>query len=234
MLSIRTLEVWYGTTEILRGVTFDVSAERVVALLGGNGAGKTTLLRTLSGIVKPRAGAITFNGAAIAGLSPRAVVTRGLVQVPQGRFVWPGMTVLDNLLLGAVTRRDRAGIQASIDDAFVLFPTLQRRQVDRAGLLSGGEQQMLAIARALMAKPRMLLLDEPSAGLAPRIIHEMVDALRALHRRGIAMLLIEQNVGLAAALADTAYVLANGVIAFETDGASLTSNAQVIRSYLGQ
>jgi branched-chain amino acid transport system ATP-binding protein len=234
MLSIRTLEVWYGTTEILRGVTLDVAADRVVALLGGNGAGKTTLLRTLSGIVKPRAGVITFNGAAIAGLSPRAIVTRGLVQVPQGRFVWPGMTVLDNLLLGAVTRRDRGEIQGSIYDAFALFPTLRRRQADRAGLLSGGEQQMLAIARALMAKPRMLLLDEPSAGLAPRIIHEMVDALRTLHQRGLGMLLIEQNVGLAAALADTAFVLANGIIAFETDGASLTSNAQVIRSYLGQ
>ena len=234
MLSIRTLEVWYGTTEILRGVTFDVAADRVVALLGGNGAGKTTLLRTLSGIVKPRAGAITFDGAAIAGLSPRSIVARGLVQVPQGRFVWPGMTVLDNLLLGAVTRRDRGEIRASVGDAFALFPTLERRQADRAGLLSGGEQQMLAIARALMAKPRMLLLDEPSAGLAPRIIHEMVDALRVLHQRGLAMLLIEQNVGLAAALADTAYVLANGVIAFETDGASLASNTQVIRSYLGQ
>jgi branched-chain amino acid transport system ATP-binding protein len=144
------------------------------------------------------------------------------------------MTVLDNLLLGAVTRHDKAEVRASVDAAFVLFPTLHRRQADRAGLLSGGEQQMLAIARALMAKPRMLLLDEPSAGLSPRIIGEMVDALRALHQRGLAMLLVEQNVGLAGALASTAYVLANGAIAFETDGASLASNPQIIRSYLGQ
>ena len=234
MLSIHALEVWYGTTVILRGVTFDVAADRIVALLGGNGAGKTTLLHTLSGIVRPRGGSIAFDGTSIAGLSPRGIVARGLVQVPQGRFVWPGMTVLDNLLLGAVTRRDKAEMRASIEDAFTLFPTLQQRQADRAGLLSGGQQQMLAIARALMAKPRMLMLDEPSAGLSPRIIGEMVEALRALHRRGLGMLLVEQNVGLAGALADTAFVLANGAIAFQTDGAGLASNSQVIRSYLGQ
>ena len=234
MLSIRALEVWYGTTEILRGVSFNVATDRVVALLGGNGAGKTTLLRALSGIVKPRGGAVEFDGGSIAGLPPRAIVSRGLVQVPQGRFVWQGMTVLDNLLLGAVTRRDKAEIRESIADAFTLFPTLKRRQADRAGQLSGGEQQMLAVARALMAKPRMLLLDEPSAGLSPRIIGEMVDALRALHERGLGMLLVEQNVGLAGALAETAYVLANGAIAFDTDGATLASNPRIISSYLGQ
>jgi branched-chain amino acid transport system ATP-binding protein len=234
MLSIRALEVWYGTTEILRGVSFDVASDRVVALLGGNGAGKTTLLRALSGIVKPRGGAIEFDGVSIAGLKPRAIVSRGLAQVPQGRFVWQGMTVLDNLLLGAVTRHDKAEIRASVTDAFTLFPTLRRRQTDRAGQLSGGEQQMLAVARALMSRPRMLLLDEPSAGLSPRIIGEMVEALLALHQRGLGMLLVEQNVGLAGALADTAYVLANGAIAFETDGASLASNPRIIGSYLGQ
>jgi len=234
MLSIRTLKVWYETTEILRDVSFDVPTDHVVALLGGNGAGKTTLLRTLSGIIKPRGGSIEFDGGSIAGLAPRTIVTRGLVQVPQGRFVWPGMTVLDNLLLGAVTRHDKAEIRASVADALTLFPTLRRRQADRAGQLSGGEQQMLAIARALMAKPRMLLLDEPSAGLSPRIISEMVEALLTLHRRGLGMLLVEQNVGLASALAGTAYVLANGAIAFETDGASLASNPQIIRAYLGQ
>jgi branched-chain amino acid transport system ATP-binding protein len=234
MLSIDGLEVWYGTTEILRGVTFDVADDRVVALLGGNGAGKTTLLRTLSGIVKPRRGTIGFDGQTIAGLPPRGIVARGLVQVPQGRFVWPGMTVRDNLLLGAVTRRDRAEVHASIEDAFTLFPALRVRQYDRAGQLSGGQQQMLAIGRALMARPRMLMLDEPSAGLSPRIIGELIEALRALHRRGLGMLLVEQNVGLAGALADTAFVLAGGAIAFQADGASLASNSRVIRSYLGQ
>jgi branched-chain amino acid transport system ATP-binding protein len=234
MLSVRTLEVWYGTTEILRDVSFDVAAGEVVALLGGNGAGKTTLLRTLSGIVKPRGGQIAFEGAPVAGLSPREMVVRGLVQVPQGRFVWPGMTVLDNLLLGAVTKRDKVANRKALSDAFALFPTLQRRQADYAGQLSGGEQQMLAVGRALMSQPRMLLLDEPSAGLSPRILGEMAEALRVLHRRGLSMLLVEQNVGLAAALAGTAYVLANGAIAFATDGATLASNPQVIRSYLGQ
>ena len=234
MLSIRALEVWYGSTEILRGVSFDVASDRVVALLGGNGAGKTTLLRALSGIVKPRGGTIAFDGVQIAGLKPRAIVSAGLAQVPQGRFVWQGMTVLDNLLLGAVTRRDKAEIRASVADAYTLFPTLFRRQTDRAGQLSGGEQQMLAVAQGLVRRPRLLMLDEPSAGLSPRIIGEMVAALRELHARGLGMLLVEQNVGLAGALADQAFVLANGAIAFETDGASLASNPQVIASYLGQ
>jgi branched-chain amino acid transport system ATP-binding protein len=234
LLEVSDLDVGYGRVGVLNRVTLNVPRGAIVVLLGGNGAGKTTLLRALSGIVKPRGGAIAFDGAPIAGLKPRAIVSRGLVQVPQGRFVWQGMTVLDNLLLGAVTRSDKAEIRASVADAFTLFPTLQRRQADRAGQLSGGEQQMLAVARALMAKPRMLLMDEPSAGLSPRILGEMVEALRALHARGLGMLLVEQNVGLAGALADTAYVLANGTIAFETDGASLVSNPRIIASYLGQ
>ena len=233
-LTVRDLKVWYGNTEIIRDVSFDVGQGQVVALLGGNGAGKTTVLRTLSGMVKPRSGQITFGGQRIGGLSAHDVVVKGVVQVPQGRYVWPSMTVLDNLLLGGVTRPKKAELPELLQSNYELFPMLKRRQADRAGQLSGGEQQMLAIARALMARPRMLLMDEPSAGLSPRMTQEMVEAMRELHRRGLGILLIEQNVGVAAALAERAIVLANGIIAMETDGAGLATNPKVISSYLGR
>ena len=234
MLTVRNLNVWYGLTEVVRDVSFDVPVNGVIALLGGNGAGKTTILKTISGMVRPRGGEILFEGKRIDGLDPRDIVCSGLVQVPQGRYVWPGMTVLDNLELGAVTRTDKAEIRASMEDAFALFPTLARKRNDKAAQLSGGEQQMVAVARAMMAKPRMLMMDEPSAGLSPRVTEEMVDALSKLHARGLGILLIEQNVGVAGALADRAYVLADGTIAFETSGAAIAHDPQVIRSYLGR
>jgi len=234
VLTVRNLSVWYGQTEVVRDVTFDVPGDGVIALMGGNGAGKTTILKTISGLVRPRGGEILFDGERIDGLHPRAIVVKGLVQVPQGRFVWPGMSVQDNLELGAATRTDKAEIAASIDDAFALFPALARKRADKAAQLSGGEQQMVAVARAMMAKPRMLMMDEPSAGLSPRVTEEMVEALRTLHARGLGILLIEQNVGVASALADRAFVLADGAIAFATTGAALASDPQVIRSYLGR
>lgn len=234
MLSVRNLNVWYGPTEVVRDVTFDVPPGRVIGLMGGNGAGKSTILKALSGLVTPRAGSITFNDQSIAGLHPRDIVVAGIVQVPQGRFVWPGMTVRDNLELGAVTRRDKAEISAGIEDAFALFPTLARKQKDRAGQLSGGEQQMVAVSRALMARPRLMMMDEPSAGLAPRVVEEMIQAIKTLNARGLAILLVEQNVGVAAALAEKAHVLANGELSFTTSGPELASDPQVIRSYLGR
>ncbi len=234
MLTVRNLNVWYGLTEVVRDVTFDVPAHGVIALMGGNGAGKTTVLKAISGLVRPRGGEILFDGKRIDGLHPRDIVVQGLVQVPQGRFVWPGMSVLDNLELGAVTRTDKAEIKVSIEDAFALFPTLARKRADKAAQLSGGEQQMVAIARAMMAKPRMLMMDEPSGGLSPRVTDEMVDALRKLHARGLGILLIEQNAGVAGALAEQVFVLADGTIAFETTGSALATDPQVIRSYLGR
>lgn len=234
MLDVRNLNVWYGVTEVVRDVTFSVPTGEVVALMGGNGAGKTTILNTLSGLLKPRGGEIALDGESIRDHHPHDIVVCGLVQVPQGRHVWPGMTVRDNLDLGAVTRKDKDSVRADIEEAFALFPILAERHDRRASSLSGGEQQMLAICRALMAKPRMLLMDEPSAGLSPRIVHEMVAAIRQLHRKGLTILLVEQNVGVASALADTAYVLANGEIAFSTDGAELATNPDVLRSYLGR
>ncbi|MBT6119285.1 MAG: ABC transporter ATP-binding protein [Rhodospirillaceae bacterium] len=234
MLDVRNLNVWYGVTEVVRDVSFSVPTGSIVALMGGNGAGKTTILNTLSGLLKPRGGELALDGESIKDRHPHDIVVRGLVQVPQGRHVWPGMTVRDNLDLGAVTRKDKDGIRADIEEAFALFPILAERRDQRASSLSGGEQQMLAICRALMAKPRMLLMDEPSAGLSPRIVQEMVAAIRRLHERGLTILLVEQNVGVAGALADTAYVLANGEIAFSTDGAELATNPDVLRSYLGR
>ncbi len=211
MLSVQNLNIWYGPTEVVRDVSFEVPDGRVIGLMGGNGAGQS-----------------------IAGLHPRDIVVAGLVQVPQGRFVWPGMTVRDNLELGAVTRHDKAEIRAGIDDAFALFPTLARKQKDRAGQLSGGEQQMVAVSRALMSRPRLMMMDEPSAGLAPRVVDEMVQAIKTLNTRGLAILLVEQNVGVAAALAEQAHVLANGELSFTASGRELASNPQVIRSYLGR
>jgi branched-chain amino acid transport system ATP-binding protein len=234
MLSIRHLSVAYGITEILRDVSLDVAPGQILALLGGNGAGKTTLLRTLSGLLKPRAGTIDFAGHPITALHPQQILRRGLAQVPQGRFVWPGMTVHDNLLLGAVTRRNRREIRACLTGVEQIFPTLARRRTDRAGQLSGGEQQMLAIARALMARPTMLLMDEPSAGLSPRLTAEMIQAIRSLNRSGLAVLLVEQNIGVAAALADHAVVLAHGEIVLRLSGRDIASSPQIIDTYLGR
>ena len=233
MLSVRNLNVWYGRTEIVRDVSFDVAAGAVVALMGGNGAGKTTVLRALSGLVRPRAGTIVFAGQALQGRDPRDMVVAGLVQVPQGRFVWPGMTVAENLDLGAITRK-RGERAAAVDRVNAIFPTLATKRHAAAGSLSGGEQQMVAVGRALMASPRMLLMDEPSAGLSPKIVDELVAAIARLKHEGLAILLVEQNVGMAGALAGTAHILANGAIALSVDGGSLASDPQVVRSYLGR
>jgi branched-chain amino acid transport system ATP-binding protein len=234
MLSVEHLNVWYGPTEVVRDVTFDVPAGRVIGLMGGNGAGKSTILKALSGLVVPKAGKVAFDGKSIAGLHPHDIVVAGIVQVPQGRYVWPGMSVRDNLELGAVTRRDKAEIRTGIEDVFTIFPTLARKQKQRAGQLSGGEQQMVAVGRAMMAKPRLMMMDEPSAGLAPRIVDEMIEAIKTLNKRGLSILLVEQNVGVAAALAETAHVLANGELSFTTTGRELATDPQVIRSYLGR
>ncbi|MGE0718804.1 MAG: ABC transporter ATP-binding protein [Alphaproteobacteria bacterium] len=234
MLAVAHLNVWYGVTEILRDVSFDVPEGRIVALLGGNGSGKTTILNTLTGLVKPRAGSVVLAGQECAGLRADEIVRKGMVQVPQGREVFQTMSVVENLEMGAATRAGRATIRADVEDMMTLFPTLARKSRQRAGSLSGGEQQMLAIARALMAKPRCLLMDEPSAGLSPVVVDTMIDAILALHARGLTILLVEQNVGVAAAAADSAHVLQNGEIAFSGPAGSLLDNPEVLRSYLGR
>jgi len=215
-------------------VTLEGPTGKIVGLLGGNGSGKTTMLNTLSGMVRPSGGSILFEGKECAGLSADNVVRSGIAQVPQGREVWPTMSVQDNLELGAATRRDWAGIRSDIDDVLSMFPKLAAARKRRAGSLSGGEQQMVAIARALMARPRCLLMDEPSAGLAPAIVGDMVDTILALNKRGLTILLVEQNIGVAAAVAEQAHILQGGEITFSGPAAGLVDNPEVLRSYLGR
>jgi branched-chain amino acid transport system ATP-binding protein len=234
MLSVEHLSVWYGVTPVLRDVSFDVPQGEVVALLGGNGAGKSTTLNALSGLLKPRSGTISFKGLRVDGLHPHELVVRGVAQVPQGRYVWPTMSVLDNLALGAITRRDGRGIRGDLAQMFEMFPVLAQRSHTMAGQLSGGQQQMLAIARALMSRPSMLLMDEPSHGLSPKIVEEMVAVIRRLNGDGLTILLVEQNVGVAAALATVAHVLRNGEIALTAPGPELIGNAELLHSYLGR
>ncbi|MCP1337856.1 ABC transporter ATP-binding protein [Futiania mangrovi] len=234
MLRIEHLSVWYGLTEVLRDVSFAVGKGQIVALLGGNGAGKTTLLKAMSGLLKPKAGGIWLEDKPIAGLHPHDIVVRGMSQVPQGRFVWPTMTVHDNLVLGAITRNDRAGIREDLDKVYAYFPRLKEKTRRAAGSMSGGEQQMLAIGRALMARPKVLLMDEPSHGLSPLMVEEMVATIARLNEEGMTIFLIEQNVGVAAELAGPTFVLANGEIALETTGHQVAHDPAVLRSYLGR
>jgi branched-chain amino acid transport system ATP-binding protein len=234
VLAVRHLKVAYGPTEVLRDVSFDVPEKSIVALLGGNGSGKTTLLNALTGLVRPRGGSIRLAGEECAGKRPDEIVRAGIAQVPQGRDVWATMTVAENLELGAVTRRDRAAILEDIESVYALFPALRERRKRRAGALSGGEQQMVAIGRALMARPRCLLMDEPSAGLAPAVVGDMVDAILELNRRDLTILIVEQNVGVAAAVAEFAHVLQNGEIAFSGPAGGLLDDPAVLRSYLGR
>ena len=221
MLEVRNLNVWYGVTEVLRDVSFEVPTGRIVSLLGGNGSGKTTILNTLSGLLVPRAGQVLLSGADVAGHSSDRMVKSGIVQVPQGREVFATMTVNENLELGAATRSDKAEIRTDLEKMYELFPHLKERTGRRAGSLSGGEQQQVAIGRALMARPKLLLMDEPSVGLSPIIVDSVIETIRTLHAGGLTILLVEQNVGVAAAVAQDAFVLKDGAIAFSGEAPAL-------------
>ena len=233
MLEVQHLRVSYGPTEVLRDVSFSVPTGAIVALLGGNGSGKTTTLNVLSGLVAPRGGTVTLDGARVDGLSSDRVVKLGVVQVPQGREVWAGMTVRDNLDLGAITR-DTKTLAADREEVFALFPVLRERQAMKAGSMSGGEQQMLAIGRALMTNPKLLCMDEPSMGLSPGYVEMVFDIIKTINQQGTTVFVVEQNVGVAAALAERAHILMNGEIAFSGPAAQLFDNPEVIRSYLGR
>lgn len=233
MLVLENLRVSYGPTEVLRGVSLTVPAHGIIALLGGNGSGKSTTLNTISGFLKPQGGTIAFGGRRIDGLPTDAIVRAGLVQVPQGREVFSGLTVRENLELGAVVRRDTAGIQRDLGQIYARFPRLRERRHQLAGTLSGGEQQILAIVRALMARPRMMLMDEPSAGLSPVMVQEICEVIRELHRDGLPFLIVEQNVGVALSLATTAHILRDGVIAMTGEARDLLDNPDVVKSYFG-
>jgi len=234
MLDVQHLEVRYGPTEVLRDVSFTVPANTVIALLGGNGSGKTTVLNAVSGLVAPRASTVRVAGEDATGASPHSMVMRGVVQIPQGREVFADMTVQDNLEVGAAVQQDKRAIRHDIDEIYELFPALRARRLARAGVLSGGEQTQLAIARALMARPRLLLMDEPSVGLAPLVVETIIQTVRDLRTRGLTILLVEQNVGVAAAVADHAHVLKDGVIAYSAPAGDLIDNRDVLASYLGR
>lgn len=234
MLHVQHLSVWYDVTEVLRDVSFSVKERSVVALLGGNGSGKSTLLNALSGLIAPRSGSVRFQGEETAGLGAHVMVRRGIVQVPQGREVFADMSVEDNLELGAASRSDLNEIRKDMGGVFDLFPALRDRRKRAAGSLSGGEQTQLSIGRALMSRAKLLLMDEPSVGLSPRMVDVVIDAVLRLRDRGLTILLVEQNVGVAAAVAEEAHVLKDGVIAYAGRAKELINNPEVLASYLGR
>ena len=234
MLDVQHLSVWYGVTQVLRDVSFSVNEGSVVALLGGNGSGKSTLLNALSGLIAPKSGSVRYLGEETAGLGAHQMVRRGVVQVPQGREVFADMSVDDNLELGAATRSNLKEIRKDMGDVFDLFPALRERRTRAAGSLSGGEQTQLSIGRALMSRSKLLLMDEPSVGLSPRMVDAVIDAILRLRQRGLTILLVEQNVGVAAAVAEQAHVLKDGVIAYAGRAKDLINNPEVLASYLGR
>jgi branched-chain amino acid transport system ATP-binding protein len=234
LLRLDGLRAGYGPIEALRGLDLEVREGELVCLLGANGAGKSSTLRAISGLLRARSGRIVFEGREIQALEPSEILRAGIAHCPEGRRVFPHLTVEENLAMGAYVRRDRAAIAEDLDRVYSHFPILAERLRQAAGTLSGGEQQMLAIGRALMARPRLLLMDEPSAGLSPVVVQAMVAAIQRLHARGLTILLVEQNVGVAAALAEHAHVLMNGEVALSVPAADLLRNPDVLRSYLGR
>jgi branched-chain amino acid transport system ATP-binding protein len=234
MLSIADVELYYDHVYALKGVTLDLKEGETVALIGANGAGKSSILRAVTGLKKIRAGAIAFEGERIDGLDPAEIVKRGIAMVPEGRRVFPLMSVRDNLMMGAFSRKDAAGIRASMDDVLTRFPRLKDRLRQAAGTMSGGEQQMLVIGRALMAKPKLLLLDEPSLGVAPKIVQDIARSIVAINRdEKVSVLLVEQNSRMALRVSHRAYALATGAIALSGDSADLLNDERVQKLYLG-
>ncbi|HEY6908105.1 MAG TPA: ABC transporter ATP-binding protein [Myxococcales bacterium] len=233
LLEVRDLDFAYGDVQVLRGVSLTVNPGEIVTLVGSNGAGKSTTLRNISRLLRPRSGTIVFDGNDLVKLSSHEVVELGVIQVPEGRRVFPEMTVLENLRMGSYVKATRADRAANLDRGLTLFPRLRERVGQLAGTLSGGEQQMLAIARGLMAKPRLLLLDEPSLGLSPLLVQTIFETIRQINAQGISVLLVEQNVYQSLRIAARGYVLETGRIALEGAGQDLLSNAQVKAAFLG-
>lgn len=233
LLEVRDLEVGYGPVQVVWGVSFRVREGEIVTLVGPNGAGKTTVLRALSGVREVRRGSVLFRGQSLVGLSPRAIVERGVVHVPEGRQLWPRMTVEENLLMGAYLPASRARARERLELVYGLFPRLKERRWQLAGTLSGGEQQMCALGRGLMAEPRLLLLDEPSLGLAPLVVEELFERIVEAPRQGVTVLLVEQNVQLALEIASRGYVMETGRIVLEGPARQLLHDDHVRRSYLG-
>jgi branched-chain amino acid transport system ATP-binding protein len=233
LLEVKDLNVYYGAIHALQGISFSVDEGEIVTLIGANGAGKSTTLKTLSGLLQPRSGSILFGGQDMVSLAAQEIVIKGIVHVPEGRKIFAPLTVLENLEMGAYTRKDKAEIDRSMQRVFTSFPRLRERLSQLGGTLSGGEQQMLAVARGLMSRPRLLLLDEPSMGLAPILVEEIFEIIREINRQGTTILLVEQNANMALQVANRGYVLETGRIALEGKAGDLLHNPQVIRAYLG-
>jgi len=233
MLEVRYLHVHYGSIQALKGISLEVKKGEMVALIGANGAGKTTLLNTLSGFNRPKQGEILFRGGKIQGLPPNEIVARGMIQVPEGRSILTQMTVLENLEMGAYIRKDSQEVRRDLDKILERFPRLQERRSQLGGTLSGGEQQMLAIGRALMGRPQLLLLDEPSMGLSPLLVREVFQIIREIKTAGTTLLLVEQNARMALREADRGYVLENGSIVFQESAEELLKSRLVQEAYLG-
>ncbi len=234
ILELNDVHSYYGHIHALRGISLAVDKGEIVTLIGANGAGKTTTLKTISGLLRPRQGSILLDGERIDGVPPHLIVRRGIGQSPEGRGIFPRLSVMENLELGAYARKDRENIPRDLDHVFQLFPRLQERRNQVGGTLSGGEQQMLAMGRALMTRPRVLLLDEPSMGLAPVLVETIFDIIRELNREGTTILLVEQNAAKALAVAHRGYVIQTGQIVLHDNAANLRRNEQVRKSYLGE
>jgi branched-chain amino acid transport system ATP-binding protein len=233
MLKVDHIRVAYGPIEVLRGVSMEVSRESIVSLIGANGAGKTTILNTISGLLTPTAGNISFEGQTIAGLKPEQIIRLGIAQVPEGRKVFSNLTVYECLLMGGLVRKNKKEVHADIESIYEMFPRLGERRKQLAGTLSGGDQEMLAFGRALVAKPKLLLLDEPSMGLAPKLVEELVQFIVKIRDQGMTVLLVEQNAEIALSIADHGYVLETGNIAFSDMACNLINNPEVQKAYLG-
>ena len=234
MLEVRDLEVYYGVIKAIKGISFDVNEGEIIALIGANGAGKTTILHTVTGLISPKHGSITFEGHNLVKTPAHKIVSLGMAHVPEGRRVFAQLSVLENLKLGAYTRRDSAEINQSLKMVYERFPRLEERKNQLAGTLSGGEQQMLAMGRALMSKPKIILMDEPSMGLSPILVSEIFDIIRSISENGTTVLLVEQNAKKALAIANRAYVLETGNITLKGKASDLANNDSVKKAYLGE
>ena len=234
ILKLEDVHTYYGTIQALKGISIEVHEGEIVTLIGANGAGKSTTLRSINGLNHPREGTITFQGSNITDTPPHEIVRMGISQSPEGRHVFPRMSVLENLEMGAYQRENRSEISQDLDRVYTLFPRLQERRTQKAGTLSGGEQQMLAMGRALMARPKLLLLDEPSMGLAPIFVEKIFEIIREINDQGTPILLVEQNASMALDIANRGYVLETGHVALADDAKALRDNEQVRKTYLGE
>jgi branched-chain amino acid transport system ATP-binding protein len=234
LLKVEDINTYYGKIHALKGVSVEVKQGEIVTLIGANGAGKSTTLKTISGQLAPKTGSIEYEGARINGIPPHVVTARGIIQVPEGRRIFARMTVMENLEMGAFLRSDKEGIKADLDHVFEMFPRLKERVAQKGGTLSGGEQQMLAMGRSMMSNPKLLMLDEPSMGLAPVVVELIFENIQKLHNDGITILLVEQNAHMALSIADRGYVLETGEVKLTGTGQELLTNEAVRKAYLGE